>query len=584
MKQIKKLPQNLINQIAAGEVVERPASVVKELVENAIDAQADFIEVKIDQGGKSKIMIKDNGLGMDKENAQLAFDSHTTSKIDSLDDLTKISSYGFRGEALASIASVSKIELKTKNKSKNQATKIVLEGGGIKDVSTTAHPIGTTIIVEDLFYNVPARQKFLKTTRTEFNHIRDWLQAQALSLPKIGFLLDHNDREIFHYPENQELKQRLQSVLGDQVTDFIPIKAEKNYLKLHGLIAPPAKARKRRKNQFIFVNKRHVNNKTVIGAVKQGYGNILPSDLHPPFVLFLNIRPDLVDVNIHPRKEEIKFVSSSMVFSTVKQAIQSALGENLSDQAPSYSPPTRDKPISQSDQGKTRKQFNYSRFNQLKPDRVQQSQEYFSYLERDLTEKKVIPYLPQIGRLYLIVPQEDHLWIIDQHAAEERILLEQFINDYQKKRDQGMSQKLLFDLTLDLTDDDLSTLEEQQDYLNRLGFEFDFKENKVKVKAIPNILEGKEIETILLGFLDDLSEKEFVQPEEVKLNPKTFHTLATLACRSAVKQGDRLIMTKRKQIVKRLKELGDHGATCPHGRPTWLKLSMKDLAKMFKRE
>ncbi len=519
---------------------------------------------------------------MDKQDAVLAFESHTTSKINSIVDLNRITSYGFRGEALASIASISKIELKTKTKNQEQASHLIIDAGRIKKTTACAHPTGTTIIVDDLFYNVPARQKFLKTTRTEFNHIRDWLRAQALALPEIGFTLHHNQREIFHYPENQTLKQRLQSVLGDQITQFIPVKTKKNYLKLNGLIAPPQKARKTKKNQDLFVNKRHVDNKTVIGAVKQAYQHILPADLYPPFVLFLNIRPDLVDVNIHPRKEEIKFISSSMVFNTVKQAVQTALSQNLTEKAPAFTAPRRSESIDQPRQPQSRKSFNYSS-PQPKPKQIKESQAYFDYLKQDRDDQEEITYLPQIGRLYLIVPEDNQLWIIDQHAAEERILLEKFIKQYQQQRDRGISQKLLFDQTITLSDSDKKILKTQEKYLTKIGFEFEFSNNKVNIKAIPNILKDKPIENILLGFLDDLSEKEYLQPKELELNPKTFHTLATLACRSAVKQGDNLVPAKRKQIVNQLKELGDRGATCPHGRPTRLKFSMKDLAKMFNR-
>ncbi len=581
---IKVLPEELVNQIAAGEVVERPASVVKELVENALDAGATFLEISIVKGGKEGIEVRDNGQGMTKEDALLAVKRYSTSKINSVDDLNQIKTFGFRGEALASIASVSKFTLKTKPSDSVEGTKITLDDNGQPKAETCAHPTGTTVEINDLFYNVPARQKFMKTDQTEFKHIRDFVTAQAICHPQIGFLLNHNEREVFNLPENQKLSSRLTNLLNLDLEQFLPIELKADYFSLKGFVGLPEVARKKQSVQYLFVNQRYLSNKTVSGAIYKAYSQLLPSGIKPAYVLKINVRQDLIDVNVHPRKEEVKFISPGVIFNNLYKAIYSKLNQAAENQRVVYkAPPSQ---VHQQSAGGGTAKSNYQPETRPKPNYTEQQQFVQSILEDK--DSGLVNSGPndiwQISSLYLVVRGDKELIIYDQHAAEEKILFEQFKKDFMAKR--GDSQELLFEEEISLTPEDLNLVKEHQKTLEAIGFQFEITNNAIKIKGIPIVLEDKNIGVIFRNYLDELKSPEeelHPDPGDTGIDKNTLTNLAYLACRSAVKQGDKLTPAKRQEIINKLSDLGAVGMTCPHGRPTYIKISLTDLNKRFHR-
>ncbi len=579
MNKIKILPEKIVNQIAAGEVVERPASVVKELVENSLDAGASFIEINIDKGGKEKIKIRDNGQGMSRQNAQLAVKRYSTSKIKSIDDLNQINTFGFRGEALASIASVSKFNLKTKTAGSVEGTELIIQGSKKPAIQTCGHPSGTTITVEDLFFNIPARQKFLKTSQTEFKHIRDFVTAQAICHPKTGFRLIHNSREIFNLAENKTITDRLINLLNLDLDQFSTIEIKADYFNLKGFVGLPETARKKQSIQYLFINQRYLSNKTVSGAIYKAYRQLLPSGIKPAYILKLNVRQDLIDVNVHPRKEEIKFISPGIIFETVYKAISSKISQTAENHKNVYQTPKI-----KADQSKIFSQPKIYKNQPTYTDKEKFIKAIFEDKEETYTginESEIW----QINNLYLIVPDVDGLIIYDQHAAEERILFEEFKTNFKSK--QGTSQELMFDEEIKLTPQDVNLVKKHQAILETIGFKFTIGENLIKVGAVPIILKDKNIDMIIKDYLDELKDPEedfdFDSNQPPGIDVQSLTSLAYLACRAAVKQGDKLIPRKRQEIIDKINNLGSKGLTCPHGRPTRIKINLNELNKRFHR-
>ncbi len=612
MPKIKILPQKLADQIAAGEVVERPASVVKELIENALDAEATFVEVIVKEGGKEEIKVKDDGEGMDKQDAEMAVRRYATSKVFSEEDLTAIATFGFRGEALSSIAAVSKLTLKTATENAVNGVEVSLEGGKQPQVSICAHPRGTTILVQDLFYNVPARRKFLKTTNTEFRHIRDVFKAQALITPAVGFTLVHNDKVIYSVPDSQSWPQRITSLLEWDLDHFSELELTADYLSIKGYLALPELARKRRVDQYLFVNQRPLYNKTVSGAIYSAYQDLLPKGIHPPYVISIDVREDLVDVNVHPRKEEVRFVSPNTIYSTVKNAVNSSLSksaEDISSGRKDYQKTVGSigglERISPSPSVLRAKQFSEGKEKWVQTDFDSSAtpQDTIHFYDR-LFDDGQASGIYQLANQYLLAPVDDGLLIYDQHAAEERILLEDFAAQFKKERRDGSSQELLFDERLDLVREDRQVLQQYRDILENVGFQFrnlDNTNQPVYITAIPLSLKGKDIKVVLYEFIDDLQgqpdgvfetgptageDSAGIASEDgvdLDLDEETRQALVYLACRGAVKKGDFLTEVERRTLVAKLENLRDSGLTCPHGRPTRIKISLTELDKMFKR-
>lgn len=583
MGKIEILPTHIANKIAAGEVVERPASAVKELLENAIDADATQITISIEQGGTKKIQVVDNGCGMDKEDLQKCISRHATSKVKSEEDLEKIKSMGFRGEALSSIAAVSKIRIKSKLSEETSGHQLTSEGGKIKSIEPIGIPPGTSVTVKDLFYNVPARKKFLKTPRTEFRHISEIVTDNALSFTDIAFKLVHNGREIFNLAKsassdssnlrNREL--RIKELLGGSLSDnLLPLFFDHHHLKIEGFVTKPQAATERAQHQYIFVNQRRVHDKTVLGAVRKAYGTLLPTKSYPPFLIFLKMPYDFVDVNVHPRKEEVKFAQPDFIFRSVKEAVAKALAKN-------------DLTYQKTDGAFRRQQFSpKTPPARGVPELDSEAEEPQRYLKRvlpwetgELDSPSREADILQIHNLYLIKETAGGIAILDQHAAHERILYEQLLEDFKEEKAQRSVQPLLVAETIELAPPDAEILKDNLEVFDKTGFEITlFGKNSFKVDAVPTILKDRHAASLISEIIADLKDNR--APRDV--DQKDLRTISFLACRSAVKAGDSLTPEERRAIVNNLEQTKTK-YTCPHGRPAKVEISLKELKKMFKR-
>jgi len=589
---IKKLDQDLINKIAAGEVVERPASVVKELMENSIDAGADQTNLEIKNGGSDLIMLQDNGSGMSKEDAKLAIERHATSKIFSLEDLFNIRTLGFRGEALASISAVSQFTLETKTKDSAEGTKLSIVNGKLSIVSYGC-PEGTKITIKDLFYNVPARKKFLKSATTEYNHILELLTQFALINPQISFKLTHNNKLILNLPKTDKWLTRLKQVLGTDIANYLIPVAAKGTVAISGFIGKPQIARNNRKAQFIFINKRIVSDFLITKAVKEGYSTLIPKELYPTFVLNIELPPDLVDVNVHPRKAEVKFKNTQEIYLSVLQAVQKSLTNNidqeiiLGDQRAVKKFTLKTEPSFRSYQPKISYQ---SSFKSIKPEasKINQALKFSKeILQADFIEQKNQEkvgdwrLLGQIHNAYLLVEAPQGILIIDQHAAAERILYEKFKKQFGSQKIK--SQKLLLPLTLELSAKEVEILNQSLEFLSNLGFDIEiFGNNSFIVNAVPQDLDKLDIKTTILGIISDLEDNDFNQTKSI--DEKKDLVIKYAACRTAIKFNDKITSQEQIKLLEDILTIMDKINTCPHGRPFIMELTLDQLAKNFKRK
>jgi DNA mismatch repair protein MutL len=591
MNYIKKLDHDLINKIAAGEVVDRPASVVKELVENAIDAQANQIAVEIIKGGSSLIVVQDNGQGMAKEDARLALERHTTSKIATLDDLFNIQTLGFRGEALASISSVCQFTLETKTKESPEGTKLTIVNGQLSIVSCGC-PTGTKIIIEDLFYNVPARKKFLKSETTEYNHILEIMTNFALIYPSIYFKLTHNNKLILNFPQTTNWLERIKQVLGsDTAKELIPLD-QKGTIELQGFIGKPQIARPNRQTQYIFINNRSINDFLIAKAVKEAFGSLLPRELYPTFILNIIMPFDLVDVNVHPRKAEVKFKNSQEIYINILQAVQKKLANNIGYQLnPDQTAPVKKFTIKSSNPG-----YNYQptisyqpKFKNINsaPSQINQALEFSQQLlKADFTANQEIVaigdwrLLGQIHNSYLLIEAPAGLLIIDQHAAAERILYEKFKKNYSNQKIK--SQKLLLPFTLELSAKEVNILNDSLEFLQKMGFDIEiFGPNSFIINAVPQDLDKLDLKLTILGIISDLAANDWQQL--TSLEAKKDLIIKYAACRTAIKFKDKLELKEQGNLLQDILMIINKINTCPHGRPFIMELTLEQLAKNFKR-
>jgi DNA mismatch repair protein MutL len=593
MNKIKHLDQDLINKIAAGEVVERPASVVKELVENSIDARADQISIDLEKGGTDLIVIADNGSGMSKEDAELAIERHATSKIGKLEDLFNIQTMGFRGEALASISSVSQFTLETKIQEGIEGTKLEVKDGKL-EINSCGCPVGTKITIKNLFYNVPARKKFLKTPLTEYNHILEQITAFGLIHPEISFKLTHNKTLVLNLPKVTEWLDRVKQILGqDLAKDLIEIK-QPGTIEISGFVGKPQIARQNKKSQFVFVNNRYVSDYLIAKAVKEAYGSLIPRELNPVFVLSLKVPPKLVDVNVHPRKAEVKFSNSSEVYVAVMQAVQQFLAKNMTVaqyQVENELPGKRYTLKSQAESTTYKPSVSYQpHFQNIKPQAgtISSALEFSKQILKDdfveQADKEQIgdwKLLGQIHQAYLLVEAPSAILIIDQHAAAERLLYERFKAEYAKA---GIkSQKLLLPLNLELSHREVEILNQSIEFLKNLGFDIEiFGGNTFKVNAVPQELDKLDIKETILGLINDLEEEDFMSAKSVE--DKKDLVIKYASCRAAVKFQDKLELEEQIRLLKDVRATMDVINTCPHGRPFIMELTMDQLAKNFKRK
>lgn len=625
---IQLLPDQLISQIAAGEVVERPASALKELLENSVDAGSTQIQVALQQGGIKLLKVSDNGHGIAKEELALALTRHATSKIQSLEDLEQVGSLGFRGEALASIASISRTVLTSRQQAASHAWQIAAEGTQAPAISPAALDAGTIVEVHDLYFNTPARRKFLKTENTEFGHCEDAFTRIALSRPQVGFLLQHNGKAISRLAPNTP-QQRITDVLGSEfAAQSLWLEEESGGLRLWGMTASPTYQRHSRDSQYVFVNGRFVRDKLIAHAIKQAYQDVLHGDKHPAFVLFLQLDPSLVDVNVHPAKTEVRFRESQAVHRFIFHSLHKALGKTSAEiqasqpvQAP-FNPfrsgtdasvfsmpreqvemPLQHRPAfgagyppSISNGGDMAQQFYGQLYGDLKPAAMDQatilesnSLEVFATMasldqpihpEPDLPQQYPLGFaLGQLHGIYILAQNTRGMIVVDMHAAHERIMYERLKNALSEQA--IATQPLLIPISFYAEKVEVATLQSLQgsDTLQQLGFELaTLSPTTIAIRAIPTMLQDADAVALARAVLRDLHE---YGASRVLLERQN-KVLGTMACHAAVRANRQLTMTEMNALLRDM-EATERSGQCNHGRPTWFQVSLADLDKMFMR-
>lgn len=624
---IQKLPEQLINQIAAGEVIERPASLVKELMENAIDAGASELVIDVELGGVRRVRIRDNGHGIPREQLALALQRHATSKIASHDDLLGVASLGFRGEALPSIASVSRLTLSSLAAGEEQAWQVQCDlSGEPTEAQPAAHPPGTTVEVLDLFFNVPARRKFLKRERTEYGYIEQVIKRLALARPEVGFKLSHNGKAMLHWRAAQAGAEaaRVRDVLGKAFADnAFEIDQRDEALRLRGWIAQPSFSRSQGDMQYFFVNGRLVKDKSLAHAVKRAYADVLYHDRFPAFVLFLEMDPRGVDVNVHPAKTEVRFRDGRGVYDFVRRSLQGAMsalrpgGAALADgpgfsetlavsaetgevleAAPSFSAHAAAQrsaaapglQLSGSPAGAGLQSRPAPARQQPLRDLIAETGEQYSALlapEADgavdagageAVEAPPLGYaLAQIHGVFILSQCSDGVVLVDMHAAHERITYERLKQQY---AEQGVrAQPLLVPLSLAVARAEADLVERHREAFERVGFELDRAgPEAVTVRQIPVLLRKADTEQLLRDVLADLSELG----ESGRLQERADEVLSSMACHGSVRANRQLGVSEMNALLRDM-EATERSNQCNHGRPTWVKLQMRDLDKLFMR-
>ncbi len=565
---IQVLPDTVSSAIAAGEVIERPASVIKELVENALDAGATRIEIEVEDAGIARMQVRDNGLGILSEDVFLAVQRYATSKLRSPEDLFNIRTLGFRGEALSSIAAVARMELSTRSAAEATGTKIVVEGGEILEQKTIGAPPGTTINIRDLFYNVPARRKFVKSPTTERRKINQIVQRFALAHPWVAFHLAHDGRVVFEASGSGDAREVLARVYNPELArEMIQLSpAADAPIKIHGFVSPPHLNRSNRQGIIFFVNGRWIQDASLNAAVIQAYHTLLMVGRYPHSVIHIELTPENVDVNVHPAKSEIRFREPRPVFNLVQRAVRAALlGQAV--------PPS----VSLHNQGDTIPGA-LSADWQLAGD-VELAQDLLPLQSDWGSSEGQVPLLRPVGqvsRAYLVAEGPDGIYLIDQHAAHERILFEQYMHEVES--DQLESQALLDSITIEFSADEISLLEENAQQIQALGFELEaFGGLSFRLRRIPSIFTGRDPEQAIRAVVEDFEE------DESPLAAKREARLAARICkRLAIKSGQLLSLEEQRALILSLERCASP-RTCPHGRPTMIHLPVASLARQFGR-
>jgi DNA mismatch repair protein MutL len=596
MGRIHRLPADLANQIAAGEVVERPASVVKELVENAIDAGATRLAIHVELGGKRQVRVEDDGEGMEPEDARLALERHATSKIRRADDLAAIATLGFRGEALPSIASVSHFVLRTRARGQQSGTEIRVNGGAIASVTEVGMPEGTRVEVNDLFYNLPARRKFLKADGAESAQVSRIVTQLALANPEIGFTLTSAGRSVIQCPPAVSLRDRLYQLYGER-TDLLEVRKEAGGLRLGGYIAALAEQGPTRGPQNVFINRRIVKDRTIAHAIISAYSTASIKERSPEVHLFIEMPADAVDVNVHPTKAEVRFREQSLVHEVVRRGLMDALGQGGVPQlqlrsavapAPGFTTPTlpnvlsgvypnrwqpesvRLKPDVTADSAMAAVASGFSRTEPLEP------LEPVEPLERQVSIKPMIP-LGQFRDTFIIAIDDEGVAIIDQHVAHERVLFERVMERLAGGKLE--SQGLLVPIVLDVSASDHQSLVGRAAELERFGYELEtFGASAIKVTAVPALLDAGESAKALLALAHDLEGLD----RGAGVQAAVQRIAATTACHAAVKANYPLSYEKMTHILEELRATA-YSTVCPHGRPVMLRLTRREIEKNFDR-
>jgi len=598
---IKELSQTTIDRIAAGEVVERPASAVKELVENALDAGANRVDVMIHAGGKSLIAVHDDGQGMTPEELPLALSRHCTSKLDET-DLTDIRHLGFRGEALPSIASVSRMKIETKS-AHDDAWAITIEDGKKSSIKPTAHTQGTTIRVNDLFYSTPARLKFLKGDRAEYSAIKDIITRIAMAYPAVGFKLSHNGDIKLNLTADQDdlfhqRRERLSAIFGKDFEDnFITINAERDGVMIEGYVSLPSYNRATTQYQYLFVNGRAVKDKMLYASMRAGYMDVLHYGRHALGAIYITLPAEMVDVNVHPAKTEVRFRDANMIRGLLISTLKNTLLQGSQSTAASLANSTLNKmqsnplPLSRSASPAVPKSYAYGNL-------AEQTQNLYTPLEsnqniRGLTpsarhestaEENIEQDFPlgaaraQIHENYIIAQSDEGLVIVDQHAAHERLVYEKLKQQLENKK--IISQSLLVPEIIDLDETEINLLQEHQKQLNHLGIDFElFGSNSIAIQSLPTLLGEKiNIQKLIRDIIDECREFETSEKLEKTLHEK----LSTIACHGSIRSGRRLNVDEMNALLRQMEQT-DKSGHCNHGRPTYIKLDLKDIERLFGR-
>ncbi len=580
MGQITVLPSDLANQIAAGEVVERPASVAKELIENAIDAGARRIQVSVDLGGKRLVRVEDDGEGMSPEDARLSLERHATSKIRRSDDLAAITTLGFRGEALPSIASVSHFILKTRLRGEIAGTEIRVNGGAIAAVQETGCPEGTSVEVGDLFYNLPARRKFLKTDTGETTQVSRVVTQFALGYPEIGFSLTSGPRTVLRWPAVAKFEDRLYQVFGDR-PDLVPVGKSLSGIRIKGYVAALAEQGPTRGAQNVFVNRRIVKDKTIAHAIIEAYSNASIKERSPEVHLFLEIPADRVDVNVHPTKAEVRFRDQSFIHEAVKHAIADAIGKGAVPELQLLPSSYRDfGPAAQSIPGVWSGGTYPSRWAEeagLKASTTTNTDVVPGFSPAAPDTLKPMMALGQFRDTFIIAVDADGIAIIDQHVAHERVLFERVMERLSAGKLE--SQRLLEPLLVELSPEGRQALLSHSDDLDRLGFGVeDFGGDTLRLTAVPAVLGRDEAVTAIRALAEDLEGLD----RGTHVGDALRQIAATTACHAAVKAHYPLTHDKMMHILEELRRTA-YSTVCPHGRPVMLRLTRREIEKNFQR-
>lgn len=605
---IRQLPDYLVNQIAAGEVIERPAAAVKELVENAIDAGSTRIEIDIRDGGKSLIMIRDNGHGMSAQDLSAATERHATSKLPD-DDLVNIQHLGFRGEALPSIGSVSRLSIKSKQADSDEAWQINIEGGEKGSPVPTAHGDGTTIEVRDLFYATPARLKFLKSTRSEYAAVKDTIERIAMAFPAIGFKLSHDGAVKLNFEAaqgdllNQRL-DRLSHIFGKDFSDnSFAIHAEREGIQLSGYSSLPTLNRATNQYQYLFVNGRPVKDKMLLGCVRAAYMDVLHYGRHPLTALFIALSPDMVDVNVHPAKSEVRFREAEHIRGLIITALKAGLmqaGQVTSNTLSAQTLQRMNNPSSPAlpyHRGSSPAVPRSYAYGQL----AEKTQDFYAPLSsphqstieniqpsartENFTQTNIEPSIyplgaarAQIHENYIIAQSEKGLVVVDQHAAHERIVYEKLKQQIEGKN--ITAQGLLVPEIIDLNDTQTALILEHQKTLNDFGLIIEaFGQDSIAVQSLPSVMGSKvDIKKLIFDILDELTEHETLE----KLQKSLYEILSSAACHGSIRSGRRLNIDEMNALLRQMENTNNSGH-CNHGRPTYITLNLTDIEKLFGR-
>jgi len=593
MSKIKILPEIIANKIAAGEVVERPASVVKELIENSLDAGSTRILAEVEKGGRALIRVGDNGTGMSRDDALLALERYATSKIYDDTDLFAINTLGFRGEALPSIAAVSQFTIVTREAHTSEATAIKINGGKLMNVSAAGAPSGTMITARNLFFNTPARRKYLKTIPTEMGHIIDTIASIAMGWPEVQFQLNHNGRPVKHWPPAAESQSRAAAILGSDVHNaLIPVKAETGEIAVAGFIASPQITRRTANGFYLYVNGRFIRDRMIRHAILQGYEGRLMKGQFPIAVIFITAPYEQVDINVHPTKHEVRFARPGIVHKAVVSAVTQTLRQSQHPGRLRNLPAAAAPPVSKPSIGEYQSEYNEDKINR-EPREFPDKKEPAPVISSEPADRQSAPkeqpplwkhrffsdlrFIGELHNTYLLCESPDGLILVDQHAAHERIVFEQL------KRKAGTAshavQKLLIPETFDLNYREAAAFEKLIPSFETFGLEIEpFGGATFVVKSVPALLSGKELRPLLTEIAAKTASAGFTQGVAKALD----ECLILIACHSALRAKQAVNLEQVKTLFEQM-DACDNPSSCPHGRPTWIRWSKNTLAKAFHR-